>query len=274
MNITQDSNTCLPGIKPVLEILQTHPEKIDLVMVRSQGETAEIHAVQKLCDKAGIRVQRVPAAVLDKLCLRKGSSKGIQHQGIVARLVSQAFVSMETLLSAVQEAPLPLIVALDQVQDPGNIGTLARSLYALGGAGLLLPAHQTATIGPAAQKTAAGALEHLAITRVSNLAHALDDLEEKGFTLYGTACEIHSPNRTNAFTMTWDLPAVLVLGNEARGIRQEIAKRCHTHLFIPQARKFDSLNVAQAGAILLGLAAQQYFSENNSLTHHNIQQNT
>ena len=127
MNITQDSNTCLPGIKPVLEILQTHPEKIDLVMVRSQGETAEIHAVQKLCDKAGIRVQRVRAAILDKLCLRKGSSKGIQHQGIVARLVSQAFVSMETLLSAVQEAPLPLIVALDQVQDPGNIGTLARS---------------------------------------------------------------------------------------------------------------------------------------------------
>ena len=151
-------------------------------------------------------------------------------------------------------APLPLLLALDQVQDPGNVGTLCRTLYALGGAGLLLPRHNSAYLGPAARRAAAGALEHLPVAQVTNLAHALDSAEEAGLTIYG-AGGAPGHNSLDAFADGMRLPAVLVLGNEDKGLRPGVAKRCAHMLRIPLARPFDSLNVAQAGAVLLGLAA-------------------
>ena len=155
---------------------------------------------------------------------------------------------------AQMKAPLPLVVALDQVQDPGNVGTLCRTLYALGGAGVILPRHNSAYLGPAAHRAAAGALERLPVARVTNLAHALDEAEEAGFSIYGAGC---GPDAADAFEHAMQLPAVLVLGNEDKGLRPGVAKRCGRMLRIPLARKFDSLNVAQAGAILLGLAAMR-----------------
>ena len=149
---------------------------------------------------------------------------------------------------------VPLVVALDQVQDPGNVGTLCRTLYALGGAGVILPRHNSAYLGPAAHRAAAGALERLPVARVTNLAHALDEAEEAGFSIYGAGC---GPDAADAFEHAMQLPAVLVLGNEDKGLRPGVAKRCGRMLRIPLARKFDSLNVAQAGAILLGLAAMR-----------------
>lgn len=138
--------------------------------------------------------------------------------------------------------------------DPGNVGTLCRTLYALGGAGLLLPRHNSAYLGPAARRAAAGALEHLPVAQVTNLAHALDSAEEAGLTIYG-AGGAPGPNSLDAFADGMRLPAVLVLGNEDKGLRPGVAKRCAHMLRIPLARPFDSLNVAQAGAVLLGLAA-------------------
>ena len=145
-------------------------------------------------------------------------------------------------------------VVLDGVQDPGNVGTLCRTLYALGGAGVILPRHNSAYLGPAAHRAAAGALERLPVARVTNLAHALDEAEEAGFSIYGAGC---GPDAADAFEHAMQLPAVLVLGNEDKGLRPGVAKRCGRMLRIPLARKFDSLNVAQAGAILLGLAAMR-----------------
>ena len=144
-------------------------------------------------------------------------------------------------------------MALDQVQDPGNVGTICRTLYALGGAGIILPQHNSAYLGPAARRAAAGALEKLPVTRVTNLGHALDSAEEAGLTIYGAGGD--GPSSLNAFDEPMQLPAVLVLGNEDKGLRPGVAKRCAHTLRIPLARSFDSLNVAQAGAVLLGLAA-------------------
>ena len=166
----------------------------------------------------------------------------------------EKYTDKAQLLAAVADAPLPLLLALDQVQDPGNVGTLCRTLYALGGAGLLLPRHNSAYLGPGARRAAAGALEHLPVAQVTNLALALDSADEAGLTIYG-AGGAEGPNSLDAFTDRMRLPAVLVLGNEDKGLRPGVAKRCAHMLRIPLARSFDSLNVAQAGAVLLGLAA-------------------
>ena len=109
-------------------------------------------------------------------------------------------------------------------------------------------------LAPAARRAAAGALEHLPVAQVTNLAHALDSAEEAGLTIYG-AGGAPGPNSLDAFADNMRLPAVLVLGNEDKGLRPGVAKRCAHMLRIPLARPFDSLNVAQAGAVLLGLAA-------------------
>ena len=234
----------LPGLKPVLELLASEPQRIDCVFCKKglRGPDAQAVALDRLCRGAGGQTAQG----------RQGRD-GVSHQGVVARLAATGFTELADLLAAAADAPLPLIVALDQVQDPGNVGTICRTLYALGGAGIILPQHNSAYLGPAARRAAAGALEKLPVTRVTNLGHALDSAEEAGLTIYGAGGE--GPSSLNAFDEPMQLPAVLVLGNEDKGLRPGVAKRCAHMLRIPLARTFDSLNVAQAGAVLLGLAA-------------------
>lgn len=254
-----DTAPLLPGLKPVLELLAGEPRRVDCVFCKKGLRSPETLELQALCRQNGIRFTLVDHVTLDRLCRSNASSAqhrqgrdAIAHQGVVARLTVTGFCELDELLASASEAPLPIIIALDQVQDPGNVGTLCRTLYALGGAGIMLPLHNSAYLGPAARRAAAGALERLAVARVTNLAHALDSAEEAGLTIYGAD---DTATALNAFAEPMRLPAVLVLGNEDKGLRPGVAKRCAHMLRIPLARAFDSLNVAQAGAILLGLNA-------------------
>ena len=245
----------LPGLKPVLETLESTPQKIDLVLVRKGLGGGDYTRVERLCQKHAIRLKRVETVVLNRLCRRPGENSALAHQGILARLAAVTYATPDELVAGLADAPLPVIVALDQVQDPGNLGTLARTLYALGGAGLLVPEHNSAGIGPGARRTAAGALEKLPVARAANLGHALDFMEEAGLTILGTGSA--SEKTVAAFGFAFPFPCVIVLGNEEKGLRPGVVKRCRTVLHIPMQRSFNSLNVAQAGAVLLGLAAAQ-----------------
>lgn len=237
----------LPGIKPVLELLENAPERIDLLMVRKGLRSTEATRLLDLCREHHVRYSLVDSPALDRLCAGT-------HQGVVARLTATELTNFAELLAQVADAPLPLLLALDQVQDAGNVGTLARTLYALGGAGLVVPRHNSAFLGGGAKKAAAGALEYLPVAQVANLGHALDEAEEAGLIIYGAElCH----GSSNAFTTTLHTPAVLVLGNEDKGLRPGVRKRCGHMLHIPQSRKFDSLNVAQAGAILVAQFAMR-----------------
>ena len=252
-----DDTALLPGIKPVLELLEKSPARVDLLLLKKGLRTRETSRMLDICRTAGVRFSLVEGPALDRLCPPRGADgKGPRtaHQGVIARLTAAEFTDLPDLLDAVASAPLPVLVALDQVQDPGNVGTLARTLYALGGAGLILPRHNAAYLGPGARRTAAGALERLPIARVPNLARALDTCEEAGLTIYGTGMDPHS---LNIYAEALQLPAVIVLGNEDKGLRPGVAKRCSRLAHIPMSREFASLNVAQAGAILLGLTASR-----------------
>lgn len=235
----------LPGLKPVLELLASDPARINTVFIRRGRRTPDTDRLMDLCREMRVRFSLLEGQVLDKLYAGG-------HQGVVARLFEAGYVELDDLLQDAPDAPLPLIIALDQVQDPGNAGTLARSLYALGGAGLIVPRHNAAYLGAGAHRAAAGALEKLPVARVANLAHALDEAAEAGYAIYGAMC---GEGSVNAFTATLRTPCVLVLGNEDKGIRPNVAKRCDTLLHIPMLRDFDSFNVAQAGALLLGCFA-------------------
>lgn len=264
MHTQSEDAPLLPGLKPVLELLSSDPQRIDCVFCKKGLRGPEAREMQNLCRKNDVRFTLVEQAVLDRLC-RPASGAGreagrdagrdaVSHQGVVARLSVTSFCELEDIFASLEQAPLPIVLALDQVQDPGNVGTLCRTLYALGGAGIIMPRHNSAYLGPAARRAAAGALEHLPVARVTNLGHALDSAEEAGLTIYGAGGQPGSGS-LDAFAEPMCLPAILVLGNEDKGLRPGVAKRCAHMLRIPLARTFDSLNVAQAGAILLGLAA-------------------
>ena len=228
----------LPGLKPVLEHLETSPRNVEAVYLRAGKGGPAIQRILELCAEAGIRFVFSDAVALDRMCAGN-------HQGVVARLSAVPGATLEEVLEAGNAAPLPLILALDRVQDPGNLGTLARTLYAMGGAGLIVPKHNSAHIGNAAARSSAGALARLPVARVANLSRALEQAEALGYTIYAAG---KTDNAFDVFETPLRLPAVLVLGNEEQGVRPGVTKRCSETLFIPMARDFDSLNVAQAGA--------------------------
>ncbi|WP_084516352.1 TrmH family RNA methyltransferase [Desulfovibrio cuneatus] len=258
-----EESAFVPGLKPVLELLESDPTRVDCVFIRKGRHGAEADRVIDLCRQNKVRFSLLEVPSFEKIYTGR-------CQGVVARVFGAGFVEYETLLDSAMDAPLPLIVLLDQVQDPGNAGTLARTLYALGGAGLVVPRHNGVFLGGAAAKAAAGALQKLPVAKVGNVSQAVDAAKKLGFVVYGTGCApegssqgkegaiAESTEYTPLYGCTPRLPALLILGGEDSGVRTHVGKRADTLLHIPMLRAFDSLNVAQAGAIIISWFAHQY----------------
>ncbi|UIJ37421.1 RNA methyltransferase [Desulfobaculum bizertense] len=239
---TKSEENIVPGRKPVLELLRNNPQSVDLVLVQEGAHGKELGEILDLCRSSRVRFRLSSRTDLARLF--SGNT-----QGVVARVSESRFIELDELLAQAMDAPLPLILALDQVQDPGNIGAMARTLFALGGAGLIVPKDRTAYMGAAAVKSSAGALTRLPVAKVVNLSRALDTCVDAGWPVYGS---IVDPKGENMYARRLSTPAVLVMGNEEKGIRPGVAKRCSERLTIPLQRNFDSLNVAQAAAIIMG----------------------
>lgn len=235
----------------MLELLRSSPSRIVKIFLKTDRHDTRFNEIRTLAETS-----QIPIATLDDNItgLIDADSHRIANQGIIAQIADNIPIALGELLAACGAAPLPLILALDQVQDPGNLGALARSAYALGCAGFILPLHNSAASSPASLKASAGALNYLPISVVTNLAHALDEAETLGFSIYGAG---FSPLSISAYDISWQLPAILVLGSEENGIRPGVAKRCQNLVHIPMSRTFDSLNVAQAGGMLIALCAAQ-----------------
>lgn len=240
----------LPGLKPVIELLETAPERIVKIYVKKDWRVPR--TLFDLARKNSASLESVNSGFLDRLCENDPQKRGqVSHQGVVAEISRAHFTPLRELLAIAPDAPLPLILALDEIQDPGNLGSMARAAYALGCAGIIVPKHNSASPGPGAMRSSAGALASLPLCQVVNLARALDEAEETGFAIYGAGMR----RGENAFNFEWRLPAILVIGSENKGIRPGVAKRCSQTLFIPFARDFDSLNAAQAASILTAFCA-------------------
>ncbi|WP_051564452.1 TrmH family RNA methyltransferase [Desulfovermiculus halophilus] len=241
------------GRQAVMEALHRAPETLEAVLIQ-ENRKKDVQPVLALCREAGVKFQFVPKSKLD------GLSKGA-HQGYGAKCFQPGFVSSLELIESAPKARLPVIVALDQVQDSGNVGTLARSVYALGGCGLALMRHRGASLGQRAHKAASGALSMLPIARITNMARFLATCQDRNIGTYyaGTDERCRSIFATE---IIW--PAVLVLGNEEKGVRPLVAKSCTAGVTLPMSGAFDSLNVAQAGSMLLAEFLRQHLAQQES----------
>ena len=165
------------------------------------------------------------------------------HQGVVAEVDPYPYADPGSLL----EHPQALVIALDRVQDTRNLGAICRSAEAAGAAGVVIPSRNSASVSAAACKASAGAIEHLPIARVTNLAVWLEGAKQAGAWLYGAEAGASVPHTQADLTGK----VVLVLGGEAKGLRRRVAETCDVLVSIPVRGKVASLNVSAAAAVLL-----------------------
>jgi len=249
-----DRTLILAGRHQVLEALRSRARPIEEVLI--DVEARDRHAdILALARQGGVRLNRAPRAALTSLA---GTT---HHQGVVARVAPQEYAELEDLLAVpVTRGQPSLFVALDQVQDPGNVGNLLRTAEALGAHGALVPRHQAAGLTPHVVRAAAGALEYLPVARVGNLGQALERLKQEGCWIVGAVADggasgggVSESARGPVPPWSVDLrgPLVLVLGSEGRGLRPLVARSCDLLVRIPLAGRVGSLNVAAAGSALL-----------------------
>jgi 23S rRNA (guanosine2251-2'-O)-methyltransferase len=192
------------------------------------------------------RIWRAPETApeeLERLC---GSP---DHQGVVAEVDPYAYADPEGLL----EAENALVVALDQIQDPQNLGAVSRAAEVAGAAGVLIPERRAASVTAAACKASAGAVEHLPVARVRNLADWLAGAKQRGAWVYGASADAELPYTE----VDWSGRAVLVLGSEGAGLRTRVAATCDELISIPVAGSIGSLNASVAAAVILFEARRQ-----------------
>jgi 23S rRNA (guanosine2251-2'-O)-methyltransferase len=203
-------------------------------------------------DDFGTRVPGLGAEVPVSVLAREGLEElcgSPEHQGVVAEVDPFPYVDAEKLL----DSEKALVVALDQIQDPQNLGAICRTAETAGVAGIVLPERRSADVTPAVCKASAGAVEHLGVARVRNLADFLGLARELGAWIYGAAAE--APDRYTA--VDYRGRAVIVLGGEGSGLRPRVRGACDRLVSIPMAGKTGSLNVSAAAAVLLYEAQRQ-----------------
>jgi 23S rRNA (guanosine2251-2'-O)-methyltransferase len=185
-------------------------------------------------------------ASADEIAMLSGSDG---HQGVCADVQEYVYADAAALL----QTPDPVLVALDEVTDPQNLGAVCRTAECTGATGVILPERRSAGVTPAVCKASAGAVEHLAIAQVRNLADFLADAKAAGCWTYGAS----AASRTSYRAVDWRGGVVLVLGAEGRGLRPRVAAACDDLVALPLRGRIDSLNVSATAAVLLYEILQQ-----------------
>ncbi|MEX2550385.1 MAG: 23S rRNA (guanosine(2251)-2'-O)-methyltransferase RlmB [Nitriliruptoraceae bacterium] len=231
------------GVHPVRELLRAGGDVHRLLLATGRGEDRTIAELIALADAAGVPVTRVERDELDQ------RTDGLVHQGVVAVAGPFRTVTLEHVLEAAARAgDVPLLVALDGVTDPHNLGSIARTAEAVGAHGLLLPGRRAAGITPTAEKSAAGALAHLPVVEVGNLVRTLSELAEAGVWSLGLDGDAEVALADHPLVGE---PCVLVIGAEGAGLARLTRERCDGLVRLPMHGRIGSLNASVAAGIAL-----------------------
>ena len=232
------------GINPVLEALRAGRVEQLRVSERATGRVAEL---AKAAERDGVAVRRVSVVDLDRAV---GGARH-RHQGVVAELQKPDAMDVRDLIAGAKGAPL--IVVLDGIEDPHNVGAILRTVDAAGADGIVRQLRHAAPLGGAAAKASAGAVSHVKVAEVVNIARALEGLKEAGVWTVGLAGD--AAKHYDEIDLT--LPTALVLGAEGTGLRRLVRERCDWLVSIPMLGHVQSVNVSVAAGIALFEAVRQ-----------------
>lgn len=240
----QEFEDLLWGINPVTEALLANPRSLSEVLVQ-RGKAGP--KFQEIIDRAREGNVRLRFVEEDRL----GVPSHTKHQGVVARQTQAQLLHFEDLLDGVvitEENPFPRILAVDSIQDPRNLGAILRSALAAGFTSVMLTRERSVPLTGTVARTSAGAISHLLICQVVNLAESLKILQQNRFWVFGTVAD---QSAMSLYDADFSLPLCLVVGSEGKGIRPLVQKQCDQLVTIPMWGSFNSLNASVAAAVTM-----------------------
>lgn len=227
------------GINAVDGLLETTPERVVRAWIKRGN--ARLDELARRLKSLGVPVELADDKALERL------AGGVRHQGVIVEFKASEPIDENELMDRVEAAEAPLVLVLDGVQDPHNLGACLRSAAAAGAIAVIVPKDRAVGLTPAARRAAAGAAERLPLAAVTNLARCLDRLAEAGLWRVGLAGE----SAQSLFEVDLAGPLALVLGSEEKGLRRLTRERCDVLARIPMPGAMESLNVSVAAGVAL-----------------------
>ena len=240
---------CLTGIHAVKEALEAQ-RPIDRIAIAKGRQDTRVEEIVQLARKQGVPVRFEERGQLDRLANSK------DHQGVVALAAARAAADLEDILANANAAALGqlgLIVLLDGVEDPHNLGAIIRTALAAGAHGVVIPERRAAGLTDTVARASAGALAHLPVAKVTNLVRTMEELKEAGYWLVG----LDEQGEKNYTEVDYTSPVGIVLGSEGQGLHELTRKRCDFVVSLPTTGPVKSLNVSVAAGVVLFEALRQ-----------------
>lgn len=229
------------GRKPVLEAINSGND-IEVIYV-AYGQRGEIiNKIFAAAKKRGIPITQLSSQKFESL------SKDVNSQGVIAIKRDYKFFELDEIIDLSKKSKYPLLLLLDSIQDPHNLGAIIRTAECAGVDGIIVTKNQSAPINETVEKTSAGAISHVKICKINNLAQVIKQLKKDGFWIVGSHLSAESKIYTD---LDYKMPIALILGNEEKGIRKLVADNCDFLIKIPMKGNIDSLNVSVAAGIIL-----------------------
>ena len=228
------------GRIPAIEVLKSERD-INKIFLQEGLSGSKMEEIQNLAKKRSIQISLVPKSKLDQLV------DGMNHQGVVVAASAFQYATIDDLFAvAAQKEEDPFFILLDGVEDPHNLGSIMRTADAIGAHGIIIPKRRAVGLTATVAKASTGAIEHVAVARVTNLVQAIKELKERGLWLYGTDMEGQDYRQ-------WEttLPIGLVMGNEGKGISRLVKEQMDGMVTIPMTGHVQSLNASVAASLLM-----------------------
>ncbi|MDB5084897.1 MAG: rRNA ((2251)-2-O)-methyltransferase RlmB [Bacilli bacterium] len=244
---TEAASEQVEGRHPVIEALKSG-RALNKILIAEGVEGGSANEILGKARDLGVIVQRVPRAKIDTLATTHN------HQGIIAYLAAKEYVELDDILEQVRQSPRPgLLVLLDEVEDPFNLGSILRSAEAAGAHGVVIPKRRAVPLTATVAKASAGAIEHMPVARVTNISQAIETIKQAGFWVVGTDVDA----KELFYEADLTTPIALVIGSEGKGIGENVKKRCDVLVRLPMIGEIQSLNAGVATGVLLYEAVRQ-----------------
>ena len=241
-SIAEEREDIIIGRNAVIEALKNDSRTIETLYISNNKLEGSINTIVGMAKEKKIIIKEVDKRKLDGMC------DGESHQGVIAKVTPFKYSEVSDILDLAKErGESPFIVILDEVEDPHNLGSIARTAELFGVHGIIIPKRRSASVTATVYKSSVGAIEHVKGAKVTNLTATIDSLKEQGIWVYGADIRAEE----YSYEVDYSGPCALIIGNEGRGISKLTVQKCDKLIKIPMVGKINSLNASVAGGIMM-----------------------
>ena len=246
--LTTHHSPLIYGVLPVLEALRAENRRIEKIFVADGAKEKRLFEILDLAQRKGVQYQKIPRENFSR-CVENGAN----HQGVFAFVAAADYVDADELLDEIYAKENALLVVLDGVEDPRNLGAILRGVECAGADGVFIPERRAVGLTETVAKSSAGATEYVKVAKVANINRLIDRLKEHNIWVIGAGGEAE----TDYTDWDWTRSSALVLGGEGKGLHRLVAEKCDALVKIPMLGRIESLNVSVAAGVILFEAVRQ-----------------